>query len=61
MADPVQTVTTPLAKAAAEAAASTVVKTLKADVKAKGASKPWVLVACSFAAGVLADHLLHIF
>lgn len=64
MADPVQTITTPVAKAVADAAASAVVKTVKSDVKSEGASKPWVLVACSFAAGAvalfLAEHVLHI-
>lgn len=71
MADPV-TVTTPAAAAAksalaagATAAAQTVVKNVKSDVKAEGASRPWVLVACSFAAGALAlflaQHFLHLF
>jgi hypothetical protein len=65
MADPIATVTTPVAKAVADAAASAVVKNVKADVKAEGVSRPWVLVACSFAAGAaalfLAQHFLHLF
>lgn len=64
MADPIQSVTTPVAKAVADAAASAVVKNVKADVKAEGASRPWVLVGCSFVAGAialfLAEHFLHL-
>jgi len=71
MADPVQTVTTPAPKAAqsavaagAAAAAQTVVTNVKADVKAEGAHRPWVLVAAGLVAGVvvtlLAVNFLHI-
>lgn len=64
MADPVATVTTPVAKAAASAAAGAVVSTVKADVKAEGASRPWVLVAAGLAIGAigseLVGHFLHL-
>lgn len=64
MSDPITTVTTPAAKAALDAAAGTVVKTVKTDVKAVGVARPWVLVGCSFAAGAIAQfllgHFLHI-
>lgn len=67
MADPV-TVSTPASQSAiaagANAVAQKVVSSAKADVKAVGARRPWVLVACSMAAGAivaeLAGHYLHV-